>query len=371
MVCYIYQRKDGRFEGRLKLGKAVDGKIIYRYVYAKTKEICLEKLDLLQQNIKTKTLPRAVSSLTFSKICTRWLEFIRSYAKPSTISVYTYNLQRYLLPAFADYSLNDLTENKLQSFVTGLLKGTTDFKSTPLAPATVKNITVIIKNILNFAEKRLHIISPAKHIRVGRSAGREQFMPDNDWNIIKQAVQNDYTIAASAIDIAVNTGLRIGELCALKRQDIQLENGLIYIQRTVQRIMTPDGINRTSLILGEPKSTSSKRFIPIPDILMERFRFLCAGKRADEFLLSSDGKKILEPRTLQYQFKKYLEKLSVVPVNFHRLRHKFAGSCIEKQFDIKALSEILGHSSINITLNYYVHPTMDFKRKQMNLLSVL
>lgn len=79
----------------------------------------------------------------------------------------------------------------------------------------------------------------------------------------------------------------------------------------------------------------------------------------------------IEPRSMENHFKAVTKECAITDVNFHALRHTFATRCIELGFDIKSLSEILGHASVNITLNRYVHPSMELKKKNMNMLSAL
>lgn len=172
------------------------------------------------------------------------------------------------------------------------------------------------------------------------------------------------TTFKKAILICLLTGLRLGELCALKWSDIDLENKVLTVNRTVQRLYT-EGY-KTTTILSEttPKSEYSRREIPLSDIVLELFLDIRNDK---EYVFGGD--KPLEPRTLQYQFKKILKAAKLPDKNFHILRHTFSTNCIEGGTDVKSLSEMLGHSDVQITLNRYVHPSMDTKRQYMDDLS--
>ena len=160
------------------------------------------------------------------------------------------------------------------------------------------------------------------------------------------------------------TGLRLGELCALKWNDIDVKNLTISVNRTVQRIVSENKSQKSILIETPPKSDSSKRIIPVSSEIMELLLKLYSNH---PYVFGKE--KPLEPRTMQYRFKKILEKAGIENRNFHTLRHTFATNCIENNMDVKTLSEILGHSNVKITLNCYVHPTMDSKREQIEKLS--
>lgn len=166
------------------------------------------------------------------------------------------------------------------------------------------------------------------------------------------------------------TGMRIGEVCALKWKDILLDEHCIFIESTMQRLKSDNKeFAKTEVIITSPKSNSSTRTIPIPDNLYEILKkHRCSG---EAYLLTGNSLRFLEPRTLQNHFKSALKICGINDANFHALRHTFATRCVEIGFDVKSLSEILGHASVNITLNKYVHPSMELKQKNMNRISDL
>ena len=169
---------------------------------------------------------------------------------------------------------------------------------------------------------------------------------------------------ALGIALSLHTGIRIGELCALQWKDIDLTNRTITVRKTVQRIKCYGGKNKTKLVITEPKSASSARIIPIPDcliVVLEKFK-----DNADKYVLSGKYSPV-EPRTVQYRFASVLKKANLPSVHYHSLRHAFATNCISLGFDVKTLSEILGHSSVEITLNRYVHSSLDRKRACMDM----
>lgn len=177
---------------------------------------------------------------------------------------------------------------------------------------------------------------------------------------------NNYNVG---ILLCLFTGIRIGEVCALRWEDISIQEKTIYIHQTMQRIQSRNEDKKTKVIISTPKSQCSIRIIPLPDNLVEIIS-KCTVKKTGYFLTGSDNK-FVEPRTMQNHFKKVLQENSITDTNFHSLRHTFATRCIELGFDVKSLSEILGHASVNITMNRYVHPSMTLKRENMQRLSTL
>ena len=164
----------------------------------------------------------------------------------------------------------------------------------------------------------------------------------------------------------MNTGIRIGELCALQWGDIDLEKRILTVKKTIQRIQSANGDSKTKLIISDPKSESSKRSIPLTQKMIE---FLTAFKGESVEYILSGSEKPIEPRTMQYRFTKILKNVNLPSVHFHALRHMFASTCIKLGFDVKALSELLGHSKVEITLNRYVHSSFEQKREYMERLN--
>ena len=182
-----------------------------------------------------------------------------------------------------------------------------------------------------------------------------------------QYLYEEMDIYKLGILLCISTGLRLGEICALKWEDVDLRGKLLYVNATVQRIAVKGYESRTVLLEGEPKSIFSKREIPLSEEMMKLLFSYYDNSKI--YVINED--RPMEPRTYQNKFQKYLEHAGIGKKNFHALRHTFATNCINSGTDIKSLSEILGHSDVRITLNRYVHHTMETKRRHMNSLSVI
>ncbi|MCD8022948.1 MAG: site-specific integrase, partial [Lachnospiraceae bacterium] len=166
----------------------------------------------------------------------------------------------------------------------------------------------------------------------------------------------------------MNPGLRICDDVVLQWRDVDLVSGTISITKTVLRITNIDASQtaKTKVVIQAPKTQASIRIIPIPDRIMG---YLQVHKSEDKIYLASGKTTFTEPRQHQYQFRKILSQAGIPYHKFHVLRHTFATRCIEQGVDVKSLSEILGHSSVTITMQRYVHPSLEMKRTQINKLT--
>ena len=304
----------------------------------------------------------------FKTAAADWLEHIRPGIKYSSLVRYTNIINAHLLPEFAEISIYEITRERVNCYHTHLLEG--DQEHPGLAAGTIATIFSVLRRILQFSnEKREVSISNLQPVIV-----RQQKKPLRVFSLSEQKQLNQYlcshiSLPNIGILLTLYTGLRIGELCALKWQDIILDEQILYVHHTMQRVQTFQEKPRTQVIITDPKSTSSIRYIPIPDFLIEMIQTICQDEAC--FLLTGDAKKYMEPRTVENHFGRILRACSIEHATFHTLRHTCATRCIEQGVDVKTLSEILGHASVNITMNRYVHPSMEFKRENMNKLAGL
>ena len=185
---------------------------------------------------------------------------------------------------------------------------------------------------------------------------------------IESIIAKQNNLVTLGIIFTLFTGVRIGELCGLRWGDIDLINGYVHVRRTVERIANLDDkmCGKTKVIVSEPKTENSIRIIPMPNFLIEyikKFR-----EKDDKYLLTATTK-FTEPSTYYSRYKTFLRQNNLGDYTFHELHHTFATQCVDKGFDIKSLSEILGHSNVTTTMNLYVHPTLQMKKRQMDMLT--
>lgn len=362
----IYKRKDGRWEGRYKIGVAENGRTRYRSCYGKTYREVKARLDLCKQSQITRENRKNSSEKLFNDYCGEWLLFSKTRVKESTIAKYTAAVENHIKPFFGGYRPEQITTELTVDFANHIIQ------HKKLSVNTAKELMVILKTILKYTVKNkggmelIDVASPKvvpKEIRV---------LSQEEQQKLIDFLQEDMNSYKFAILFALMTGLRIGEVCALRFKDISLSNKLVTVRETLQRVKNLDGIGaKTKLIFTAPKSNTSARFVPLTNAAFEMCKDMIDESKPNAFLLTGSETKFTEPRVLQYYIKKYSAACGIENMHFHVLRHTFATRCVEVGFEIKSLSEVLGHSTPGITLERYVHSSLEFKRHNMAKLETI
>ena len=244
-----------------------------------------------------------------------------------------------------------------------------------LKKSTVHNFVTLINQIFKYAEK-IGIIENKKmdiqFVRSGYPVKEKVFTKEEQDRLIR-AILDHLNYRTMGILLCLNCGLRIGEICALKWGDFDFETGCISISKTIQRVYNALENPKTKIIISSPKTSSSNRVIPLSDRMLEILSVLGKSKNCKEFekenYVLTNQPFYLEPRNYRKFYMNFMQKNNLPQRNFHSLRHTFATRCIELGGDYKTVSVILGHSTINTTLNMYVHPRLEEKRKCIELLS--
>ena len=364
----IYKRKDGRWEGRYILGYRESGKARYGAVYAHSYQEVKQKLNQAKNGQLVKR-----TAVTVEELFDLWLERERSFVKQSTYSNYCTLIRSHILPEIGHMRLEKVTSFILDKLVTQKLQDGRLDNGGGLSPKTVQNIVILIKSAFKFAHREFHIPNAAENIGLPRVSTKEIEVFSNEEIVqLTQYLSKDCDISKLGILLCLYTGIRLGEVCALKWSDFDFQENFLKIRRTIQRIQNPEpGPPKTKVIIDSPKSKKSIRDIPLPGNLAKDLNRYSQASSENGFILTGSPYYYIEPRTYQSRYKMYLQKGGIPYRNFHALRHTFATKCIELGVDIKSLSEILGHSSVTITLNRYVHSSMDLKQQQINKLEQL
>lgn len=362
----IYKRKDGRWEGRYIKGRK-EGKTLYGAVYARSYRDVRKKLDDAKKNIAEKSSTAKAGSV--SDIGNQWLSDMSGTLKASSVNKYDDLLRCYILPEFGESEFSEITNQNIIDFTSALLlSGGSNQQG--LAPSTVAEVLSTMNSIRIYALKRDCMVSFSPEcVNIKRDQKDIRVFSLEEQKCLLEYLQINMDLTALGILICLFTGIRVGELCALKWDDISISEKKIHVKRTMQRIRV-NGLEKrkTEVRIFEPKSACSIRTIPLPGAIVE---LLEEYYKPDTFLLTCERNRFVEPRTMQNRFKGVLSSCNISDANFHALRHTFATRCIELGFDVKSLSEILGHASVSITMNRYVHPTMALKSENMNRLSGL
>jgi integrase len=350
MARNIYHRKDGRFEGRYADGVNAGGKTKYRSVFGKTYNEVKEKMEKAK-SMSTNSYSPLENKSTVADAVSQYLSESQLHLKPSTIGIYSRYLETYISPHFGNTRCDRLTADVLQNFINKLLEN-------GLSVTTAQSVFNLLKSAVFADDERTFAVKFPKHTKP-----KAEYLSVGEQKRLEQAAKERGSTDYTGVMLCLYTGIRIGELCGLMWSDIDFERKLLHINRTIQRIRS-DGDSKTVVTFLTPKSTTSAREIPLTDFLIEllvKHRAITIG----EYILNYKNKPI-EPRTLQYRFKRILEAADVKDVGFHTTRHTFATRALESGCDVKSLSEILGHGSATVTLNKYAHSSTEHKRNCMN-----
>ena len=348
----LYQRKDGRFESRIPNGKRPDGKRAFIYVLARTKEQCIERVRAICQQKQ----PQGYCGLTVAELCAEWQRVMQHQIKESTAANYAMKIERHIMPSFGDKVISSVTAEHMYSFIDSK-------REEGLSSRYIADIVVLMKTVAKYAVRTYQIPYPFAGIVVPKKKSPSvKLLDEAEQRSLQQYLKTHPDRGALGTALSMTTGVRIGELCPLQWKDLDLEKRILTVTKTMQRIQCPSAAGRTRLIITDPKSESSRRQIPIPDCMMPLLHKFKG--EPNEYLLTGTDRPI-EPRTMQYRFQAILKNAKIPSVHFHALRHIFATNCIKLGFDVKSLSELLGHSSVEITLNRYVHSSFDQKRAYM------
>ena len=309
--------------------------------------------------------------MKFREIVAPWLSRKEATVKPSTYAVYTCNVHSYLMPKFGDAELDGIDEDMVQAWIG-------EMAASGLAYRTCKCRVVALKNAMRFAEKkgwrkagiRMDVVFPRRFTdedeRRGLALTQETcdaIVKAVDKEIECKSWHNTNVNNRVGVVISLFTGLRIGEVCGLKWEDVDLDEGVVHVRRTVQSnyVYLPDGTGMSKVSVGSPKSRTSRRDVPICAPLRARLERLDRPADGTAYFLTGTQSPPL-PRTLRSSMELLLARYGIEEFNFHRLRHTFATRCIEAGVDAKTTSELLGHADVNITLNLYVHPNPEARR---------
>ena len=353
----IYKRKDGRWEGRYKNGFKADDTVKYSSIYGKTYTDVRNILIKKKSDQKSNKIP---CKCTFGELADLWINNIQSSVKESTYANYMLKLEKHINPAFKSIRYEKLTAETLNTFINQKI-------ADGLSAKYVSDIMSVIKAVCKFAHKQYNYEDKSENIIIPRSAKTEKkILNSKEQTLLNKYLINNPSSSNIGILLSIIIGIRIGELCALKWGDIDIEKRIVTVRHTVQRIKNFNSDTATKIVITAPKSSTSFREIPIPEFIIPILEKL---RTSDNCYLLSGNENITEPRTMQYRFKSILKKLNLPNVNYHSLRHAFATNAIIVGFDVKTLSEILGHSSVEITMNRYVHSSMMRKIECMKLMS--
>lgn len=293
---------------------------------------------------------------TIREIAAAWKEYKRPYVKQSTMAAYVLILENHILPTFVED--NTIPEHSVQAFVLHKIESGLSTKS-------VKDILIVLKMVMKFGVKKEWMTYYEWDIKYPPNSENKvlDVLSVSNHRKILNHIQSHFTFMGLGIYISLSIGLRIGEICALKWSDINVTDGILTVNRTIERIYIIEGEKKhTELVINTPKTKNSCREIPMNKELLGMLKPLKKVVNDDYYILTNDERPT-EPRTYRNYYKRLMEKLDIPKLKYHGLRHSFATRCIEVGCDYKTVSVLLGHSNISTTLNLYVHPNMEQKKR--------
>jgi len=350
----IYKRKDNRWEGRYVKSADDTGKKKFGYVYAQSyKEVKVKLAEI--KTLKNESVP--INQKSLSLFCDEWLTVSRNRVKASSFMKYYNMINLHVKKHIGEFLPQNLSTLEIEKFSNTLL-------ANGLSPKTVHDILVVLNSVLKYCKTQIDGLREIKIVYPKETKKEMRVMTKQEYRAFTDYLIKDADSVKFGILFAMHTGLRIGEICALKWGDISLQEKTVKVYKTMQRLQKIDGKEKTDVITGEAKSQKGNRVIPLTEKLIDACRKFYKNN-PDAFVLTGSAQKFMEPRTLQYRIKKYADDCNIKDIHFHTLRHSFATRCIESGFEIKSLSEVLGHSSTKVTLDRYVHSSMELKRENM------
>jgi len=353
----IYRRKDGRYEGRYVIGRAQNGRTKFGYVYGRQygevrRQLLLRKAEQAQKNLP----PPCGVRISLKRWMSQWLEEeVMGSVKRSSYYIYMNIAVRHILPALGGKQLHEISTSDVMFFIEML-------QQKGLALSTVRSIYRLLTSCMRSAlEEGLIARTPCRKIKLTG-------MQETEQRVLTGSEQETLRRNASRIQdlpwlMGLYTGMRLGEICALRWEDINWKEHTLKIRRTVQRMPNTKSaeMQKTALVVGSPKSPKALRTLPIPDFLYGLlWKLYIAGNGRSYVFGTADT--AAEPRTMQRRFERFARRIGLRGVHFHTLRHSFATRLAELGIDIKTISVLLGHSTVQTTLQFYTHSLAEQQR---------
>lgn len=354
----IYKRRDGRWEARVFLGKKANGRPNFKYLYASTYREVLFQKNNYEKTISLKST-QILSTALFPDAAYSWLLNSARRWKPATYMKYKNCLDKYILPQWKKLYVHEIQQGTYDRLMEVLLQ--------QLSGSSIQTINTVISGILKYTLNYLPIKCTGKLSEHAKCP--LDILSDNESCKLLTYLDSRNDLISIGIRLALFSGIRLGELCALTWVDVDLDEQVLHIRHTLQRIQNRNRLPedpKTVLYIGSPKN-KRERSIPLHPQMIPILETYKSRYPASYYLLSGTLSPV-EPRKMTRHFKKVIKSCGIRDLHFHTLRHTFATRCVESGMQIKALSEMLGHSTVKITMDRYVHLSMSFKQSQITIL---
>lgn len=357
----IYYRKDGLWEARYVKEIDASGKKRYGSVYAKTRLKAKEKRQAALDNILLYQTAAGPRNITVGQLVKEWLYLNRQRIKISTLQRYEGFWKNHIKDTIGSRTAISCTTITLHEFAIERMQS-------GLSAVSVNVVLAFLHSCFKYGQRQ-YKLPMLDFIYFPREKTEMRVFSQDEQRRLEAYLLEDMDVYKFGVLLTLYTGLRVGELCALQWCDVGKEG--VVIRKTMQRLQKASG-SGSEIFVGSPKTKTSERTIPLPLFLFRYIDLFRQASSPDSYVLSTKERTIVEPRVMQYRFKQYMKDVGIEGATFHTLRHTFATRCVDMyNFEIKTLSEILGHSGVEITLNKYVHSSMELKRNNMERLRLL
>lgn len=300
-----------------------------------------------------------MKEIKFNDIALEWLSLRKLYIKHSTFVKYENIINNHILPYFQSYNNNNITNKCIYTFFERK-------KNEELSSSTLNSMKCILSSIYQYGIENYNLQTiNFKQIKITTLPKIKNVLSHEDRNKLIDYVKTHTNPLSIALLLALYGGLRLGEICALKWKHLDFTNQLVHIEGTATRLKSfQEHQRKTEVIILSPKSHTSYREVPIPSFVFQYIKTYISIYNEEDYLLSNSHK-IYEPRRLEKNFCKFCHDYDL-HCTFHDLRHSYATECVRQNVEIKTLSKILGHSNVSITLNFYVHTSLEQKQKEIS-----
>ena len=301
--------------------------------------------------------------ILYSELLDMFLKQSEKAVKESSLSTFSYLIKNHIKPMIGNIPVSGFSSETVQNFIFNMMEKEKSKGKGKFSIKSIRDTVTLIKVSINFGIRMGIVENITLKYKIPFKINKKKI---EIFNLMEQRTLFEYlykniSFRHIGIILSLTTGLRIGEVCGLKWKDIDFYENTLYVRRTVQRIyVNNENFKGSKIIISVPKSEKSIRILPLGKELM---KILQTFKNNDEIFILTGKDKPTEPKIYREYYYNILKKLNIKKLSYHSLRHTFATSAIENGTDYKTVSEILGHSSINITLETYVHPQMKQKKK--------